>query len=263
MIVLELELTDDGSARALIEGQLLQRRVFVAGARDVLPPVPCSVVFTLLGQRVTLAGEIVYAQATEPGAGVGVQLAPLPADAKALIDVYLASGDLPMPEPPGPDADASELPDETPSGVALTEADGGAPPDALHVRMRALTSVEQRRYATTGSLAERVMLERLYGPNVWEALLGSGRLSMPEVATIARKGTIPRPLVELIASNAGWLASGEVQRALLSNPRSSPAVISKILRMMPKHELARVPNQTAYPISVRSAAKEMIKGAKG
>lgn len=268
MIVIELELGDDASARALIERQLMQRRVFVAGKREVTPPARCLVVFSLLGRRVELAGDVVYAQANEPGCGVGVELAPLTAEVKALFDVYLLSGDLPMPEPPS-SSEPSEPEvgerDEVDSAVAAPleiEDAAGAPPDAMHVRMRALSSVEQRRYATTGNLAERVMLERLYGPNVWEPLLASGRLSMPEVATIARKGTIPRPLVELIAANAGWVSSAEVQRALLSNPRSSPAVISKILRMMPKHELARVPNQTAYPVSVRSAAKEMIKGGK-
>jgi hypothetical protein len=291
MIVIDLDLGDAIAARQLIEGQVLRRRLFVAGIRDVTPPARCVVVLSLLGRRVELAGEVVFAQAQEPGVGIGVELAPISAAARAVIDVFLLSGDLPLPDPapPAPAADPSPAPEpelaadlapdltadvpneESPAPLAVDEARDAerrgaetlALRDAMHVRMRALTGLEQRRYAMTGNLSERVMLERLYGPNVWEPLLASGRLSLPEVATIARKGTIPRPLVELIASNAGWIASGEVQRALLSNPRSSPAVISKILRMMPKHELAKVPTQTAYPISVRSAAKEMVKANRG
>jgi hypothetical protein len=78
------------------------------------------------------------------------------------------------------------------------------------------------------------------------------------VARIARKGSLPRPLVDLIAANAPWLASGEVQRALLSNPRSSPAVITKVLGAMSRHDLLLVPQQTAYPEPVRAAAKKRL-----
>jgi hypothetical protein len=98
----------------------------------------------------------------------------------------------------------------------------------------------------------------MYGPNVWETLLKNPRLTIPEVARIARKGTLPRPLVELIAAGTAWLAAGEVQRALLSNPRSTSPVIEKIFRVMPRRDLARVPQQTAYPMSVRLAAKKLL-----
>jgi hypothetical protein len=83
---------------------------------------------------------------------------------------------------------------------------------------------------------------------------------VPEVSRIAKKGTLPRPLVDLIAGNASWLSAGEVQRALLSNPRSSPAVITKVLHAMPRSELAMVPQQTAYPAAVRNAAKRALGG---
>ena len=36
-------------------------------------------------------------------------------------------------------------------------------------------------------------LERLYGKQVWESLLHNAKVTVPEVARIARKGTIPRP----------------------------------------------------------------------
>jgi hypothetical protein len=101
-------------------------------------------------------------------------------------------------------------------------------------------------------------LERMYGPTVWETLLRNSRLTIPEVARIGRKGTLPRPLVDVIAANPSWIAAGEVQRALLSNPRSSPAVIEKVLRGMSRSDLQLVPQQTAYPGPVREAAKRML-----
>lgn len=273
---------DEQALRGLLRDQVLRRRAFVEGVRGVEPPTPCVLRCVLAGSTVKIQGEIVFVRDANPGAGVGVQLAPLPVATIAVIESFLLSVapepematrellalNLPlplMPEPPArPERERAPL---RPAEVQASEdAEQPEPPmpsepeaQALHVRMRSLTSVEQRRVAQSGNLAERVMLERMYGPNVWEPLLASGRLSPPEVATIARKGTLPRPLLDAIASNAGWLASGEVQRALLANPRSSPMVIAKVLRMLPKHELARVPMQTAYPASVRQAAKEMIK----
>ena len=62
----------------------------------------------------------------------------------------------------------------------------------------------------------------------------------------------------MIAANKAWLAVGEVQRALLSNPRSSTVVVQKVLRMMSRADLLLVPHQTAYPVTVRQAAKAKL-----
>jgi hypothetical protein len=263
--VIELALVvDNADALAtLLREHVLRRRAFVHGAFDVDPSTRCRVSVPLPSGALSLDGEVVFVQRAPPTPGVGIQLDPLPKDALASIESFLLSVELPLPPPPEPTA--RELSTEPSTEITPSSAEDEAdrtPPETLHVRMRSLTSVEQRRYALHGNLAERVLLERMYGPLVWETLLANGRLTPPEVATIARKGTLPRPLIEAIAANAGWLASGEVQRALLSNPRSSPLVVSKVLRMLPKHELARVPTQTAYPMAVRAAAKEMIKGDK-
>lgn len=285
MIEIDLGFMDEPTLRLFLREQVLRRRAFVQGRRAVEPPQPCALVAVLHRTVLRLRGEIVFVRAEDPGAGVGVQLEPLDREAIAAIESFVLAAPQPEPELPTMQVKALKLPlpdlPEPPPPVAVIvresdvreATDGGATPSesdapegnespeaqALHVRMRSLSAVEQRRIALAGNLNERVMLERMYGPNVWEALLSSGRLSPPEVATIARKGTLPRPLVELIASNAGWLASGEVQRALLSNPRSSSAVIGKVLRIMPKHDLQRVPMQTAYPVTVRQQAKELLK----
>jgi hypothetical protein len=128
----------------------------------------------------------------------------------------------------------------------------------LQERIRVLTLVEQQRMAAGGTLSERVALERMYGPSVWETLLQNPRLTIPEVARIGRKGSLPRPLVEAIAANTSWLAAGEVQRALLSNPRSSSAVVDRVLGRMSRSDLQLVPQQTAYPGAVRQAAKKLL-----
>jgi hypothetical protein len=243
-IELEFAPLDDDALRDFLRDQITRGRAFLAGECALAPSTPCVLRLTVADTEILLAAEVVFVHNEDPGRGVGLQLAPLSAEASRVIDAFLNPRD----------ANESEAPETVPSSPVSEEREI----QALHVRMRGLTGVEQRRYAATGNLGERVLLERLYGPSVWEPLLTSLRLTLPEVATIARKGTVPRPLIDLIASNNAWLASGEVQRALLANPRSSTMVIAKVLRMLPKHDLARVPIQTAYPASVRQAAKEIL-----
>jgi hypothetical protein len=157
--------------------------------------------------------------------------------------------------------------DAPPSGLdAEDDADdrrdpgpaGRGAPRGVHERLRGLTLPAQIKLATHGELNERVVLERLYGKNVWETLLSNPRLTPPEVARIARYGALPRALLEIIVGNNAWLQIPEVRRALLSNPRLAADQIMKILRLVPKHELKLASIQTAYPHAVRSAAKVLI-----
>jgi hypothetical protein len=130
----------------------------------------------------------------------------------------------------------------------------------VHERLRGLTLVAQLKLAVSGELHERIMLERLYGKNVWETLLRNPRLTAPEVARIARYGSLPRVLLEQIVGNNAWLQVPEVRRALLSNPRLGTDQIMKVLRLTPKHELKLAAIQTAYPHAVRNAAKMLLRG---
>ncbi|HEY8089200.1 MAG TPA: hypothetical protein VIF09_15180, partial [Polyangiaceae bacterium] len=235
MLTLTLSVADETALRTLYEKQLAQGLAFVPGAGGVEAALAaCELVVEHAGRRHVLAAEVVFVKEEEPGKGVGVQLAPMDAAAKEALRVFVESCPAAADEP----AD-----DDEPMAVNM------------HERLRALPVQEQQRLAASGTLSERVMLERMYGPTVWETLLRNARLTIPEVARIGRKGTLPRPLVELIAANASWLAAGEVQRALLANQRSSPAVVERVLRTLSRADLMLVQQQTAYPAVVRQAAK--------
>jgi hypothetical protein len=237
--VLELTLCfpDADALRALFDEQLVLGRAFVPGAGGTEALTKCELVLEQGGRTHRLAAEVVFVKEQDPGRGVGLQLAPLDEDGKDALRGFVELA-----------PDTTEETEPEPDGVARN----------LQERLRAMSTVEQQKIAAGGSLGERVALERMYGPNVWETLLRNARLTIPEVARIGRKGTLPRPLVELIAANATWLATGDVQRALLSNPRSSPAVVTKVLQVMSRSDLALVPQQTGYPAVVRQAAKRML-----
>lgn len=131
-------------------------------------------------------------------------------------------------------------------------------PATLMKRLRALPQHEVYKLARRGNQAERIALERIYGKGVWETLLRNPNLSPPEVARIARMGTLPKPLIDVIVDHAGWLSKSLVRRALLSNPRLTGRALNKVLRALPKSELKVVPQQRAYPYRVREAAKRLI-----
>jgi hypothetical protein len=139
-------------------------------------------------------------------------------------------------------------------------ADGKTQRIALNAqeRLRGLTLAQQIKVARGPSAAERMALERIYGKNVWEVLLHNPALTPPEVAKLARLGTLPRVLLELIVNNNTWLQIPEVRRALLANPRLGTDQVTRVLRLLPKHELKLAATIPAYPHSVRSVAKRMI-----
>lgn len=157
----------------------------------------------------------------------------------------------PAPEPaPEPAAAAPTRP--TPLAGPLAK-------NALE-RVRRMSAAEQLRLARTGERDERIALERVLGKAVWDGLLHNPRITTPEVAAIARMGTLPAPLLEFIVGNAGWLRAPEIRRAVLSNPRLAGEQIARVLRAMPKAELRLMPLQSAYPAAVREAAKRLLPG---
>lgn len=165
--------------------------------------------------------------------------------------------------PPAP-SEAPPPPHPPPAATETAPGDEDEPDDVLahasvQEKLRGLSINEQLRVARDGSITERIVLERLYGKVVWETLLRNTRVSIPEVARLARMGTMPRPLLELIVGNPAWLKVPQVRRALLANPRLSQDMVNRVLQLLPRDELALVPQITAYPAGVRMTAKAMLK----
>ena len=93
---------------------------------------------------------------------------------------------------------------------------------------------------------------------MWEGLLQNPKLTLPEVARIARKGSAPRPLIEQIVDNPAWIQSPLVRRALLTNPRVSSEGILKLLRITPRPELKVICKTNTYSTQVREAARKVL-----
>jgi hypothetical protein len=262
-------------------------RAFVQGATGVAVLSDCTLVLVRAdAAQLALTAHAVMVCDAGAMIGVGLELRPFGAEVLARIEAFVRSEDAKSVEPDDQDGErdhdhvdegvdegdhveelgaASEH--EEAAGEPLGDEAGRAsvrPADqqaqqARHERLRKLSQIEQQKIARMGELSDRVMLERLYGKAVWEGLLHNPRLTIPEVARMANKGTMPRPQLDYILDNASWVAQGAVRRALLGNPRVSTEGILKILRAMPKHELKAMTKSTAYSALVREQARKLLK----
>ncbi len=217
---------------------------FAAGASPLPERSACLLVLIHpeSHDEISLTAEVVYVKPDAPGMGVGVHIQDF---GPALIERLRAFVQHAPPTPP-PEPSTPEEP-HRPASTAIID------------KLRNISVAEQLKVAREGGLPQRVALERLYGKTVWEPILQNTRVTPPEVARIARMGMAPVTLIEFICSNAAWLASGEVRRALLSNPRLGDDSLSRVLRAMPRHELTVIANQTYYAPKVRKAAKAILQ----
>ena len=211
----------------------------------------CELVVRGHSGEIALPARVVY---IDPARGTGLELLGFGPTIKERI---VALAQAPEPEPgPAPPVDSDAAADDA------DDDDDDATPDKpknLQDRLRGLTLAQQVRKANSSDPSTRIILERMYGKNVWEALLRNSRLTSPEVARLARMGTLPRIQLETIVNNGAWLQIPEVRRALLTNPRLGTDQIMRVLRLMPKHELKVAATTSAYTFAVRDAAKRMIR----
>lgn len=164
-----------------------------------------------------------------------------------------------------PDEEVDEDEDATTDG---DEPDGDADPielrGDLHTQaridvLRKMTHTQRQKLARKGELQDRVILERLFGRDLWPQLLQNPRLTLPEVARIGRKRSVPQPLLTVIVDNNTWIQASVVRRALLSNPRIGHEAVDKLIRITPKHELKLMQSTLAYSGYVRDAARRALK----
>jgi hypothetical protein len=231
----EAEFEDRAHLEREFESNLKNGGLFVHGAGGADPDDACVVelVHPDGGARLELEARVVFVD----GAGVGVEFANFGAELRERIEGFVKAES----------QAADRAGDREPSRG-----------ETVHERLRGLSMADAHKVAREGEVNERVVLERIYGKAVWEPLLRNQRLTVPEVARIARMGALPLPLLELIVSNGSWVNSPTVRRALLGNPRLGGELMIKVLRSTPRHELKLIPRQAGYSAAIKAAARKLL-----
>jgi hypothetical protein len=275
---LRFRFADHAALAEELDCNLQHGRAFLPGAHGVGALDDCTLVLVRPddGAELKLGAQAVFVASGEPP-GVGLQLRPFdPQVASRVHDFAHGTQAATATEASGggapgdglADCDALERADAQ-AEAAADAADAAEDAEACaadqqqqparHERLRKLNPTQQQKLARGGDFNDRVLLERLYGRAVWEALLHNPKLTLPEVARIARKGTVPRPLLEHIVENASWTQAPIIRRALLSNPRVTGEAIMRLLRLTPKHELKMIYKSTTYSTQVRDAARKLLE----
>jgi Tfp pilus assembly protein PilZ len=140
------------------------------------------------------------------------------------------------------------------------EEDEGEDETKPREKHRYLSETERFNVIREGDLGQRIQLERRYGKLVWEILLRNPRITKMEVARIAQKAAITKPIRDLIIGNRAWLGDSQIRRALLTNPKMDDSDIMKVLRAAPKGELRALSQQGTSSPKIRRAALKLLLG---
>lgn len=240
---------------------LSQGRAFVPLACELSVFSPCTLrlVHPELDLELTLPCEVVMVMAEGQLRGTALQFLDRSEQTLASVHAFVTA-QATAEEPTAEDDDESEPYEPSADSLPPASEAQRAVVEARAHKLRNLTPAERMQVARGSVLDDRVLLERIYGSAVWELLLRNPKVTVPEVARMARKGTMPRPLLEVIADNEQWIRHSLVRRALLANPRLSSDGVNRVLRTLPPRELRLVPQQTAYPPLVRQAASRLMRG---
>lgn len=224
--------------REFLNTQLRHRRWFTGGASTFRMGERYVIIFEYSElSTFSIEAEVVFLKCDEPNAGVGFELLNFDSSRLSAFEEFIAKN--------------SEI--EVP---LIGNENKGT--QSIYDRIRHLNLRERETIARQGNLTERVALERCFGSSIWEGLLQNPQLTAPEVAHIAKNGTIPIPLVAAITGHKSWLSSGEVRRALLSNPRTTGIQLERVLTAMSRTELRQILQASPYRAQVKTLAKKLL-----
>jgi hypothetical protein len=118
----------------------------------------------------------------------------------------------------------------------------GAPEKKENVwdHVRGLSQMEKILLAAKADRTERAMLLQDNDPRVLLSVLRNPRLTVEEVARIAKSSFLNLQIAEVIVKTGQWMASLEVRLALIHNARTPPAFGLRILPTLPENEVRAI-----------------------
>lgn len=126
-------------------------------------------------------------------------------------------------------------------------------------RMRALSQMEKILLAVKADRAERALLLQDNDPRVLLSLLRNPRLTVDEVARLAKSSFLNFQIAEVIMKATQWMASLDVRTGLVHNPKTPPAFALRILPTLPDSEVRAVA-RAGTSMALKQAALRRLQG---
>jgi len=126
-------------------------------------------------------------------------------------------------------------------------------------RMRALSQMEKLLLAVKADRSERALLLQDNDPRVLLSLLRNPRLTVDEVARMAKSSFLTYQIAETIMKTGQWMSSLEVRQALIYNPKTPPAFALRILPTLPDADVRAIA-RAGTNMALKQAALRRLQG---
>ena len=165
-------------------------------------------------------------------------------------DELLTFDDEPEPEPePEPEREP----------VALDEAREHTA--TLYDRIRAMSAGEKMQLALHGDRASRLLLLKDVNKVIHTFVVQNKKITVDEVRYIAGYRQSNPDALKLISESREWMQNPGVVSALVSNPKTPPAIAMKLLDKVPLSELRRLAKSDNTPRAIQMAARKKVTGS--
>ena len=126
-------------------------------------------------------------------------------------------------------------------------------------RMRSLSQMEKLLLAVKAERSERALLLQDSDPRVLLSLLRNPRLTVDEVARVAKSAFLTYQIAEVIMKTSQWMANLDVRLNLIHNPKTPPAFALRILPTLPDLEVRNIA-RAGTNMALKQAALRKLQG---
>jgi hypothetical protein len=126
-------------------------------------------------------------------------------------------------------------------------------------RIRALSQMEKLLLAVKADRSERALLLQDNDPRVLLSLLRNPRLTVDEVARLARSSFLTYQIADVILKASQWMSSLDVRLGLIHNPKTPPAFALRILPTLPEADVRAIA-RTGTNMALKQAALRRLQG---
>lgn len=126
-------------------------------------------------------------------------------------------------------------------------------------RIRGLSQMEKILLAVKADRSERALLLQDNDPRVLLSVLRNPRLTVDEVARIAKSSFINFQIADVIMKTSQWMASLDVRLALIHNPKTPQAFGLRILSTLPDAEVRAIA-RAGTNMALKTAALRRLQG---
>jgi len=126
-------------------------------------------------------------------------------------------------------------------------------------RVRGLSQMEKLLLAVKADRTERALLLQDNDPRVLLSLLRNPRLTVDEVARLAKSSFLTFQIADVIVKAGQWMGSLDVRLGLIHNPKTPPAFALRILPTLPDSEVRAIA-RTGTNTTLKQAALRRLQG---